>query len=171
MLKIIVIFRFLFDLILFCRCGIILAKMRGKDEEMLKNKELGQIDSNPTRIIWPHVFCSPNEREKKGERKLTQQPSPRPKLNRPISTSLPFLYLSLFGLTPRPSTRHPPLLFFLADWPMFQPSFLILLIYLPQAWHMTWSSFSPPRLNPSSSSLPAQPRETDNKSMAVLLLA
>ena len=67
MLAIIVIFRFLFDFILFCRCGIIWEKMRGKDEEMLKSEELGQIDSNPVRITWLPVLCSPKERKKMGK--------------------------------------------------------------------------------------------------------
>ena len=72
-----------------------------------------------------------------------------------LSAQSLFLFLSFFspslGLFPSTQTGQ-------GSSPVF---FLILFIYLPHAWHMVWSS----------SSLPAQPRETENTSMAVLLLA
>jgi len=63
MLVIIVIFRFLFDFILFCRYQIKVEKMQ-KEMKTAINKDLGRLDSYPTRIVRPNLFFDPKEKGK-----------------------------------------------------------------------------------------------------------
>ena len=69
-LIIIVIFRVLFDFILFCRYQINVEQCEKKMKNS-ENEDFGQLDSNPTRIAGLKLFFDPKEKKKKINKRKT----------------------------------------------------------------------------------------------------